>query len=173
MDTQLIISIAQIITGIATFFVAIALVYQLRQQHKDAKRELVLAINEQRQNLAIALADNPKLSEINYRGGHDFNDLNNQEERTRFYRIFQAEMNLSNIAEQYTDLLQVDPDFALKVNLALFPGRRKFYRESMMRYTLPEEFVKKIDTFITEIEEKVGENGQDTSLLTEKINENR
>ena len=67
--------------------------------------------------MAIALADNPKLSEINYRGGHDFNDLNNQEERTRFYRIFQAEMNLSNIAEQYTDLLQVDPDFALKVNL--------------------------------------------------------
>ena len=43
MDSQLIISIAQIITGIATFFVAIALVYQLRQQHKDAKRELVLA----------------------------------------------------------------------------------------------------------------------------------
>jgi len=43
----------------------------------------------------------------------------------------------------------------------------------MMRYTLPEEFVKKIDTFITEIEEKVGENGQDTSLLTERINENR
>ena len=64
MDTQLIISIAQIITGIATFFVAIALVYQLRQQHKDAKRELVLAINEQRQNLAIALADNPKLSDL-------------------------------------------------------------------------------------------------------------
>ena len=123
--------------------------------------------------MAIALADNPKLSEINYRGGHDFNDLNNQEERTRFYRIFQAEMNLSNIAEQYTDLLQVDPDFALKVNLALFPGRRKFYRESMMRYTLPEEFVKKIDTFINEIEKKVGENGQDTSLLSEKINENK
>ena len=82
-------------------------------------------------------------------------------------------MNLSNIAEQYTDLLQVDPDFALKVNLALFPGRRKFYRESMMRFTLPEEFVKKIDNFINEIEEKVGENGQDTSLLTEKINENK
>ena len=82
-------------------------------------------------------------------------------------------MNLSNIAEQYSDLLHVDPDFALKVNLALFPGRRKFYRESIMRYTLPETFVNKIDKYITEIEEKVGEEGQDTSLLMDRINENK
>jgi len=173
MDYQLIMNVAQIITGLATLLVAFVLVYQLRQQHRDAQRELVLAINEQRQSLAISLADNPELSEINYRGGHDFNDLKNQEERTRFFRIFAAEMNLSNIAEQYSDLLHVDPDFALKVNLALFPGRRKFYRESIMRYTLPETFVNKIDQYITEIEEKVGEEGQDTSLLMDRINENK
>ena len=80
-------------------------------------------------------------------------------------------MNLSNIAEQYSDLLHVDPDFALKVNLSLFPGRRKFYRESIMRHTLPKTFVNKIDRYIIEIEEKVGEDGQDTSLLTDRDNE--
>ena len=173
MDYQFIMNVAQIITGLATLLVAFVLLYQLRQQHRDAQRELVLAINEQRQSLAISLADNPELSEINYRGGHDFNDLKNQEERTRFFRIFAAEMNLSNIAEQYSDLLHVDPDFALKVNIALLPGRRKFYRESIMRYTITETFVNKIDKYITEIEEKVGEEGQDTSLLMDRINENK
>ena len=107
MDYQFIMNVAQIITGLATLLVAFVLLYQLRQQHRDAQRELVLAINEQRQSLAISLADNPELSKINYRGGHDFNDLKNQEERTRFFRIFAAEMNLSNIAEQYSDLLHV------------------------------------------------------------------
>ena len=38
-----IVIIAQIITGLATLIVALVLLYQLRQQHKDAKRELVLA----------------------------------------------------------------------------------------------------------------------------------
>ena len=42
-----------------------------------------------------------------------------------------------------------------------------------MRYTLPETFVNKIDKYITEIEEKVGEEGQDTSLLMDRINENK
>ena len=88
MDYQFIMNVAQIITGLATLLVAFVLLYQLRQQHRDAQRELVLAINEQRQSLAISLADNPELSEINNRGGHDFNDLKNQEERTRFFRIF-------------------------------------------------------------------------------------
>ena len=131
MDYQFIMNVAQIITGLATLLVAFVLLYQLRQQHRDAQREIVLAINEQRQSLAISLADNHELS------------------------------------------LHVDPDFALKVNLALFPGRRKFYRESIMRYTLPETFVNKIDKYITEIEEKVGEEGQDTSLLMDRINENK
>tara|TARA_B100000427_G_scaffold313967_1_gene306744 strand:- start:230 stop:754 length:525 start_codon:yes stop_codon:yes gene_type:complete len=172
MDFELIMYATQMLTGLATFIVALVLIYELKQQHRDAQRELVLAINEQRQSLAIALANNPELSEINFRGGHDFADLKNQEERTRFFRIFSTEMNLSNIAEQYSDLLHVDPDFSLKVNLALFPGRRKFYKESMMKYTLPEKFVKKIDEYISEIENNVGEDGQDTSVLMDRINQN-
>ena len=74
-------------------------------------------------------------------------------------------MSLSNIAQEYADLLHVDPDLALKTSFALFPGRRKFYKESLIRFTLPTPFVEKVDTYIKEIETNVGEDGQDLSVL--------
>ena len=74
-------------------------------------------------------------------------------------------MSLSNIAQEYADLLHVDPDMALKTSFALFPGRRKFYKESLIRFTLPTPFVEKVDQYIKEIEDNVGENGQDISVL--------
>ena len=132
MDVELIAYGAQIMTGLATLIVAFVLVYQLKQQYSESQRQLVLSINQQRQDLAVAVANNPELSDINFRGGHDFADLNNQSERIRFNRIFAAEMSLSNIAQEYADLLNVDPDAALKTSLALFPGRRKFYKESLL-----------------------------------------
>ena len=79
--------------------------------------------------------------------------------------MFAAEMSLSNIAQEYADLLHVDPDLALKTSFALFPGRRKFYKESLIRFTLPTPFVEKVDTYIKEIETNVGEDGQDLSVL--------
>ena len=126
MNPDVIVYVAQILTGVATLIVAFVLLYQLKLQHSVAQRDLVLTINQQRQDLALAVANNPELSDINYRGGHDFGDLNNQSERIRFNRIFAAEMSLSNIAQEYSDLLHVDPDLALKTSFALFPGRRKF-----------------------------------------------
>ena len=61
MDFELIMYATQMLTGLATFIVALVLIYELKQQHRDAQRELVLAINEQRQSLSDALkpkADN-------------------------------------------------------------------------------------------------------------------
>ena len=165
MSAEIIVYGAQIITGLATLVVAFVLVFQLKQQRLVAQRELVLDINKQRQDLAIAVANNPDLSDINFRGGHDFGDLNNQSERIRFNRMFAAEMSLSNIGQEYADLLHVDPDMALKTSFALFPGRRKFYKESLIRFTLPTPFVEKVDQYIKEIEDNVGENGQDISVL--------
>jgi hypothetical protein len=115
------------------------------------------------------VATNTDLSDINFRGGHDFADLNNQSERIRFNRLFAAEMSLSNIAQEYADLLQVDPDLALKTSFALFPGRRKFYKESLIRFTLPVEFIEKVDEYIKEIENNVGEDGQDLSVLDPEV----
>ena len=165
MSLEIIVYVAQMLTAIATLAVAFVLVYQLKQQHSEAQRDLALSINQQRQDLAIAVANNPDLSDINFRGGHDFGDLNNQSERIRFNRMFAAEMSLSNIAQEYADLLHVDPDMALKTSFALFPGRRKFYKESLIRFTLPTPFVEKVDQYIKEIEDNVGENGQDISVL--------
>jgi hypothetical protein len=81
MSAEIVIYGAQIITGLATLVVVFVLVFQLKQQPSVAQRELVLAINQQRQDLAVAVANNPDLSDINFRGGHDFADLNNQSER--------------------------------------------------------------------------------------------
>ena len=58
-----------------------------------------------------------------------------------------------------------EADLALKTSFALFPGRRKFYKESLIRFTLPTPFVEKVDTYIKEIETNVGEDGQDLSVL--------
>ena len=87
MSAEIIVYGAQIITGLATLVVAFVLVFQLKQQRLVAQRELVLDINKQRQDLAIAVANNPDLSDINFRGGHDFGDLNNQSERIRFLSL--------------------------------------------------------------------------------------
>ena len=66
MDFELIMYATQMLTGLATFIVALVLIYELKQQHRDAQRDLVLAINEQRQSLSIALANTPELSEITF-----------------------------------------------------------------------------------------------------------
>ena len=124
MTLNLIVYFAQMLTALATLAVAYVLITQVRLQHAEAQRQLVLSINEQRQYLALTLAGDPELSSINSRGGADYGDLN-QMERIRFNRIFQAEMSLSNIAQEYGDLLRVDTDASLRTNFALFTVRRK------------------------------------------------
>ena len=59
MNPDLIVYFAQILTGIATLIVAFVLLYQLKLQQSEAQRELVLTINQQRQDLAHAVANNP------------------------------------------------------------------------------------------------------------------
>ena len=77
METDFIVSYAQIISAVATFIVAFVLLYELKQQHKDAERDLILSINQQRLDL-ISLLSDEKMSEIQYRGNHDFDALVNQ-----------------------------------------------------------------------------------------------
>ena len=56
----------------------------------------------------ISLLSDEKMSEIQYRGNHDFDALENQKERTRYFRQFSAEMYLHNISNQYSDLMSED-----------------------------------------------------------------
>ena len=168
METDFIVSYAQIISAVATFIVAFVLLYELKQQHKDAERDLILSINQQRLDL-ISLLSDEKMSEIQYRGNHDFDALENQKERTRYFRQFSAEMYLHNISNQYSDLINIDAKQFLKNQLSLFPGMRKMYRESMIRHQLPNDFVKMTDLFIKEIEDQVGEKGQVKNLTRSNI----
>lgn len=161
--------IAQIVTGTATLVVALVLVYQLRQQRKDAERDVILSINSQRLELTTSLNSDKDLSEIQYRGNHNFNDLKNQDERTRYYRQFAAEMNLHNISILYSDLIQLDAKKYLRNQLGLFPGMRKMYIESMIRHQLPKDFVTICDEIVKEIEAEVGEKGQLSDLTRSDI----
>ncbi|MDG2101442.1 MAG: hypothetical protein P8K05_03780 [Dehalococcoidia bacterium] len=163
METEIIVSYAQIISAVATFIVAFVLLYELKQQHKDAERDLILSINQQRLDL-ISLLSDEKMSEIQYRGNHDFDDLKDQKERTRYYRQFSAEMYLHNISNQYSDLINIDAKRFLKNQLSLFPGMRKMYKESMIRHQLPNDFVNMTDKYIKDIELEVGEKGQIKNL---------
>ncbi|MAU24643.1 MAG: hypothetical protein CL706_04445 [Chloroflexi bacterium] len=161
--------IAQIVTSTATLIVALVLVYQLRQQRRDAERDVILSINSQRLALSTSLNSDKTLSELQYRGNHNFEDLKDQDERTRYYRQFAAEMNLHNISILYSDLIQLDAKNYLKNQLGLFPGIRKMYRESMIRHQLPTNFVKICDEIVKEIELEVGEDGQITDLTRSDI----
>ena len=76
--------IAQIVTSTATLIVALVLVYQLRQQRRDAERDVILSINSQRLALSTSLNSDKTLSELQYRGNHNFEDLKDQDERTRY-----------------------------------------------------------------------------------------
>ncbi|MQF83729.1 MAG: hypothetical protein FI736_02800 [SAR202 cluster bacterium] len=168
--------IAQIITGFATLSVAFVLVFQLRKQneqlslqHRDAERNLIISIREIASSRGSAIASNPEWQEINYRGLHDFDALENQLERVQFYTSFTHQIHLHNLQTMYSDLLEIDAEKNLKNWFAVFPGTRKFYKESMIRYELPERFVKLCDDFIREIESEVGEKGQKTELLRSDI----
>ena len=78
--------IAQIVTSTATLIVALVLVYQLRQQRRDAERDVILSINSQRLALSTSLNSDKTLSELQYRENHNFEDLKDQDDRTRYYR---------------------------------------------------------------------------------------
>ena len=168
--------IAQIITGIATLTVAFVLVFQLRKQneqlslqHRDAERDLIISIREISSSRGSAMGSNPEWQEINYRGLHDFDALENQLERVQFYSAFTHSIHLHNLQTMYSDLLEIDAENNLKNWFAVFPGTRKFYKESIIRHELPERFVKLCDDFIREIESEVGEKGQKTELVRSEI----
>ena len=96
--------IAQIITGFATLSVAFVLVFQLRKQneqlslqHRDAERNLIISIREIASSRGSAMGSNPEWQEINYRGLHDFDALENQLERVQFYSAFTHCIHLHNL----------------------------------------------------------------------------
>ena len=93
------IVIAQIITGTATLIVALVLVYQLRQQHRDSDRELSLDSLDLVQKFRINELVSEDFPELFYKSRiNGFSNLNDYEK----YRIYSwLSANLQRIITEW------------------------------------------------------------------------
>ena len=80
MDWDKVATLSQLITGVATLAVAALLVSQLRQQHKDAEREILYTANRDITNLFCQTID-PHFGPIWDQGSKDFDALEGDEQR--------------------------------------------------------------------------------------------
>ena len=92
MDWDQLATLAQLVTGAATLGVAVLLVSQLRQQHRDSEREVLYTANRDLQD-AIGRTIDGHFGPIWHRGAADFDSLN-PEEQTQFRRW--CEMAMTN-----------------------------------------------------------------------------
>tara|TARA_Y100000590_G_scaffold344721_1_gene394189 strand:+ start:266 stop:784 length:519 start_codon:yes stop_codon:yes gene_type:complete len=72
-------TVAQLVTGVGTLGVAVLLVSQLRQQHRDSERELLYTSNDQLQAVMQRTLD-PHFGSIWHKGGEDFDSLNSEQQ---------------------------------------------------------------------------------------------
>ena len=72
-------TLAQLVTGAATLGVAVLLVSQLRQQHRDSERELLYTSNDQLQAVMQRTLD-PHFGPIWHKGGADFDSLSSEQQ---------------------------------------------------------------------------------------------
>ena len=75
MDWDQLATLAQLVTGVATLAVAVLLVSQLRQQHRDAEREILYTSQGRMQDLMRTVM-NSDFGPIWTKGGEDFDSLN-------------------------------------------------------------------------------------------------
>ena len=91
MDTELVVAVAQLLTGIATFIVATFLAAQLMMQkkqleiaHIDSNRNLAFASRTRTQELTLAQITNESLLSAYEHAKDDFGELNDTDIR-RFF----------------------------------------------------------------------------------------
>ena len=71
MDWDQLATLAQLVTGVATLAVAVLLVSQLRQQHRDSEREILYTANRDITNIFGRTID-PHFGPIWHKGGQRF-----------------------------------------------------------------------------------------------------
>ena len=84
MDWDQIATLSQLVTGVATLAVAVLLVGQLRQQHRDSEREILYTANRDMTDIFGRTID-PHFGPIWHKGGKDFDSLSVEEEEQ--YRV--------------------------------------------------------------------------------------
>ena len=85
MDWDQLATVAQLVTGIATLGVAVLLVSQLRQQHRDSEREILYTSQGRMQDLMRSIMTSD-FGPIWTKGGQDFDSLDPIEKEQ--YRAF-------------------------------------------------------------------------------------
>ena len=93
--------IAQLITGGATFIVAVALVFQLRKQnqqlkiqHRDSVREASYQIASRFEDVTKETVQDESLTDIWLRGADNWNNLTTDVERYRFRNHYRQYINI-------------------------------------------------------------------------------
>ena len=152
--------IAQIITGSATLFVALVLMYQLKQQndqlklqHKDFAQQIKNQIGERRTSATFSLLSNPKYREMIFNARYDYKILKDRHERTIFHQWIISSLELTLMKNFYSDETGYEKSLHLKEILASSPGIREAYRISTIRQQLDIESVKILDEIVRKIDE--------------------
>jgi hypothetical protein len=78
MDWDQIATLAQLVTGVATLAVAVLLVSQLRQQHRDSEREILYASRTMTNDNLEKIID-PDFGPIWHKGSQNFDSLSGHE----------------------------------------------------------------------------------------------
>jgi len=98
MDWDQLATVAQLVTGVATLAVAVLLVSQLRQQHRDSEREILYTSQGRMQDLMCTVLTSD-FGPIWARGSQDFDALT-PEEQQQFRAFGYSFMTLQNVNAQ-------------------------------------------------------------------------
>ena len=98
MDWDQLATVAQLVTGAATLGVAVLLVSQLRQQHRDAEREILYTSQGRMQDLWRTIMTS-HFGPIWARGSQDFDSLN-EEEQQQFRALGYSMLTLQSVNAQ-------------------------------------------------------------------------
>ena len=143
--------VAQIITGVATFIVAIVLVFQLRKQneqlriqHRDSVREANYQIGSRFEDVTKETVLDESLTDIWLRGAEDWNNLKTDVERYRFKNHYRQYMM---IVHAWHDTADVEyPDTLSMTHARNMLGRPGFAH--CYKYYSKRMFMNKMDWMI-------------------------
>tara|TARA_B100000929_G_scaffold110152_1_gene87288 strand:+ start:419 stop:892 length:474 start_codon:yes stop_codon:yes gene_type:complete len=129
MDWDQLVTVSQLVSGVATLAVAIFLWNQLKVQHRDSERDFVHAVEGRQQDLNMSIFADETTAKLHWKAASDWLSLSPEEKnRIRFlwqslylhvwngWRLKRDGDNLERFKLQWTQLLE-------------YPGMRRFFEE--------------------------------------------
>ena len=154
MDWDQLATVAQLITGAATLGVAVLLVSQLRQQHRDAEREILYTANRDITNLFGRTID-PHFGPIWHKGGKDFDALTAEEEEQ--YRVLCYSLMMTQSVNFRAGHEGLDRGIDSRVQTqslafwTVYPGMATYYERYGRSHTFDPELKALLDSAFLEL----------------------